>query len=592
MSEYESAVVEKKHGISRIWIVPIVAALIGLWMIYQYLNDRGVMITISMPNAAGITAGKTPIKTRSVPIGMITEVRLADNLDQVIVSAEIEKAYLDLLKDDTLIWAVQPRIDESGISGLNTILSGIYFELQAGSSDTKAKHFELLPAPPLVSQNVEGRRFQLYSNTAEVLRVGAPIVFKGFKVGSIEKAKFDWYSETMYYQIFIEAPNYNLVTENSLFWVESGIELDLSADGINFKTGSLTKLLGGAITFGRPEREPKGDVAAEGQNFTLSSSYKAGLEERFEDFQYYLVTLDQSVRGLRPGAPVEYRGVRIGTVVEVPALLDRDGTPHFMTSDNKLIHVLIKIEFARIYHEAGVAREFWESNIDQWIKDGLRMTLQTGNLLTGGLYLAVDFYPDEKTEYRETISNYRVIPGTSSGGISQLTAQMSDFLTKLNNLNVEKTLTTIDATLDNYARLADRADTLVKYARSENIPSEVNQSLKELQKTLKDFQRDSPLYSGVQQSLNTIEELGRSFRQDAPLYEDLRQSLKAVEQLTRDFHNGAPVYEDIRRSLQAIEQISNELQPFTRSLNEHPNILIFDKSPADDVQPQRGSINE
>ena len=280
------------------------------------------------------------IKTRSVPIGTISEVRLADNLDQVIVSAEIEKPYIGLLKSDAQIWAVQPRIDESGISGLNTILSGIYFELQPGSSETTADHFELLANPPLVSKNVEGRRFRLYSNTAEVLRVGAPIIFKGVKVGSIEKADFDWYSETMYYQIFIAAPNYNLVTDNSLFWVESGIEFDLSADGINFRTGSLIKLLGGAITFGRPEREPKGDVAKAGQGFTLSSSYKEGLEARYEDFQYYVVSLDQSVRGLKPGAPIEYRGVRIGTVVEVPALLDRDGTPHFMTADNKLIHVL------------------------------------------------------------------------------------------------------------------------------------------------------------------------------------------------------------------------------------------------------------
>ena len=585
----DTAEVAMKPMISRIWIVPVVAALIGLWMTYKYIDDQGVIITISMPSAQGITAGKTLIKTRSVPIGMVTEVRLAENLERVIVAAEIEKSYLHLLKTNSLIWSVQPRIDQSGISGLSTILSGSYFELQPGSSDTTSYQFELLEVPPLLSQNVPGQRYQLYSNTAEVLSVGSPIMFKGYNVGSIEKADFDWKTETMHYQAFIADPYSNLVTENTLFWVESGVELDLSADGINFKTGGLSKLLSGGIAFGIPDREPKGEIAKDGHHFNLGSSYKESLEERYNDFEYYVVTLDQSVRGLRPGAPVEYRGVRVGTVVEVPAIL---GKPRFIANRGKLIPVLIKIEFTRIYHVAGAAREYWTDNIEQWIKDGLRMSLQTGSLLTGGLFLEIDFYPDRKIDQLKTMSKYKVIPGTSSRGLSQLTAQVSEFLDKLNKLDIDNTLSNIDSTLTNVTQLAQKTGALVQQTNSLNIPAEINQSLKELQSTLKDFQSDSPLYADIQRSLRSIEELSKGFQQDAPIYNDIRQSLKAIEQLGKDFQNGAPVYTDIRRSLKAIEQLSNELQPFAKSLNEHPNILIFDKSPKDDVQPQRGLSNE
>ena len=567
MNESESAIIVKKRGISRIWIVPVIAVLIGSWMIFEYLDKRGVVINISMANAEGVTPGKTLIKTRSVPIGMVTEVRLAETLQHVIVAAEIEKPYLNLLKSDSLIWAVQPRIDESGISGLNTILSGIYFELQPGTTDSVSYQFELLDAPPLVAQYVAGRRYHLYSSNAEVLDVGAPVIFKGVKVGSIEKANFDWFSESMYYQIFIEQPNYNLVTVNTLFWVESGIEFDLSADGINIKTGSLAKLFRGGITFGIPEREPKGVIAEAEQRFILSSSFKESLDERYDDFEYYVVTLDQSVRGLKPGAPVEYRGVRVGTVVEVPALLEQDGKPHFITDNSKQISVLIKIEFERIYRDTNLARSFWMSNIDQWIKEGLKLSLQTGNLLTGALFLEFDFYQDETTDRIETIATYKVIPGTSSG-FSQLTAQMSDFLGKLNSLKIEQTLSNLDSTLSSISQLTEKIEILVQQTSAQNIPDEINTSLSTLQATLKDFQNGAPIYT------------------------DVRQTLKAIEQLGRDFQNGAPVYADIRQSLKAIEQLSKELQPLSRSLNEHPNILIFDKSPDPDVQPQRGFDNE
>jgi len=568
MNDVKPVEIRKKRGLSRIWLIPIIAALIGVWMIYKYLDEQGTMITIAMPNAEGITAGKTLIKTRSVSIGVVKQVNLADNLEQVIVTAEIEKRYLKLLKTDSSIWAIQPRIDKTGISGLGTILSGTYLELQPGSSEEAANHFELLETPPFISRHVKGRRFQLHGKNAEVLQVGAPVTYNGVTVGSIEEINFDWYSETMRYQIFVEEPNYNLVTNNTLFWINSGVELDLSADGINFKTGSLSQLLAGGIAFGRPAREPKGKVAEDGHRFILSGSYKESLDERYDEFEYYAAIFDESVRGLRPGAPVEFRGVRIGTVVEVPAIIGRNDKSHFMTSNDKRIPVLIKIEFQRIYRDAEQSRSFWTDNLDQWLKDGLRISLQTGNLLTGGLFLEVGFFPDEETPPTETLANYKVIPTTSSGGLSQLSAQISDFLNKLNSLNIQQTLTSIDKTLLQFSQLAEKTTSLVDDATKREIPAEIDTSLRELQATLKDFQRDGPLYS------------------------DIQKSLKSLEQLSHDFQNGAPVYNDMRRALQSMEQLSKELQPFSKSLNEHPSILIFDKSPTDDVKPLRGNSNE
>ncbi|WP_024595566.1 MULTISPECIES: MlaD family protein, partial [unclassified Pseudoalteromonas] len=315
----ETAEITKEPKISAIWIIPAIALLVGMWMLYQYQANKGPTIFIEMPQAEGIIAGKTEIKVRSVKIGQIDHVRLSDTQDSVIARAQIDKNYNELLTDDAKIWVVKPRIDETGISGMSTLLSGVYLEFSPGESKELKERFKLQDEPALIGKDVKGGRFKLMSYNAEVLDVSTGIFFKNYKIGQIETATFDWENQAMKYGVFIKAPYQNLITMNSIFWVNAGIEIDLSADGININTGSLSKLLKGGISVGLPEQQAPGEIAQDGHSFSLSQSYKEALEERFYDFDYYLIEFEQSVRGLRTGAPVEYRGMRVGTVVETPA---------------------------------------------------------------------------------------------------------------------------------------------------------------------------------------------------------------------------------------------------------------------------------
>ena len=248
----KTANVAQKTRISAIWIIPVVALLVGIWMLYQYQLNKGQTIYISMPQAEGIVAGKTEIKVRSVKIGQIDHVRLSDSQDSVIARAQIDKNYDNLLTEDARIWVVKPRIDETGISGMSTLLSGVYLEFSPGESKQLKKQFKLQEEPALIGKDVQGGRFKLLSYNAEVLDVSTGIFFKNYKIGQIETATFDWKNQAMQYGIFIKAPYENLITLNSIFWVNSGIEIDLSADGININTGSLSKLLKGGISVGLP----------------------------------------------------------------------------------------------------------------------------------------------------------------------------------------------------------------------------------------------------------------------------------------------------------------------------------------------------
>jgi paraquat-inducible protein B len=548
----ENAKIKSAPNISAIWIIPLIALLIGAWMLYQYQANKGTTIFIKMPHAEGIVAGKTEIKVRSVKIGQINHVRLSDQQNSVIARAQIDKHYDDLLTDDAKIWVVKPRIDDTGITGMSTLLSGVYLEFAPGESKKLADKFELQDEPALIGNDVKGGRFTLLSYNAEVLDVSTGIYFKDYKIGQIETATFDWKNQAMKYGIFINEPYQNLITLNSIFWVNSGIEIDLSADGINVNTGSLSKLLKGGISVGIPEQQSPGEVATNGHSFSLSNSYKAALEERFYDFDYYLIDFEQSIRGLRAGAPVEYRGMRIGSVVEAPASVMIDGKPAHFRTDNTAVPALIKIEYGRLYHDSTAAREFWHSSLDSWIKNGLRASLKPGNLLTGAVYVDLDIYDNAEPAELKTIADYTVFPSVSSG-ITVIADQVSDVLNKVNNLKIEDSLAQMQTTFSEYQELAHDMRELINKQDTQDLPGDINRNFAEMTKSMQQFDK----------------------------------TMKQFEKTMASYEQGSAFHQQLQTTLYEFKRLSEELQPLTRGLNQQPNMLIFDKELPADPTPRK-----
>ncbi|KAF7772885.1 paraquat-inducible protein B [Pseudoalteromonas marina] len=545
----ETAQVTDEPRISAIWIIPAIALFVGVWMLYQYQANKGPTIYIEMPQAEGIIAGKTEIKVRSVKIGQIDSVRLSDSQDSVIARAQIDKSYEDLLTDDAKIWVVKPRIDETGISGMSTLLSGVYLEFAPGESNTLKENFTLQEEPALIGKDVQGGRFKLLSYNAEVLDVSTGIFFKNYKIGQIETATFDWENQAMKYGIFIKAPYQNLITNNSIFWVNAGIEIDLSADGININTGSLSKLLKGGISVGLPDNQTPGEIANDGHNFSLSQSYKEALEERFYDFDYYIIDFEQSIRGLRSGAPVEYRGIRIGTVVEAPANIIVNGKPAHFKSANTSVPVLIKIEYGRIYHHSATAKDFWKESLKGWIEIGMRASLKPGNLLTGAVYVDFDMYPDAPEAEFEKLGQYTVFPSISSG-ITVLADQVSDVLNKVNNLKVEESLAQIQVAFADYQSLANEMRTLLNEKDTQNLPGDINRNFAKMTKSMEQFE----------------------------------VTMRQFDKTMASYQAGSEFHHQLQQTLREFKRLSEEIQPLTRGLNEQPNMLIFDKSlPADPI---------
>ena len=521
------AVISEKHHLSAVWFLPLLAFVIGAGLVINIHLNRGPEIEILFPSAEGLEPGKTKIKALSVDVGTVESVELTSGLDQVLVKARMERVAVPLLHADTQFWVVRPQIARSGISGLGTLLSGVYIELSPGQAATEARKFTGLSETPVTPQNVPGLRLILISNEKSSITTGNPILYRGFQVGRVETSEFDVESRQIRSNIFIKSPYHELVNRSTRFWNASGISFKADSQGVTINTASVETLLIGGVAFDVPEGKPAGPKVPDGTQFTLYPDYDSITQETFQYSTPYLLLFDSSVRGLAKGAPVEYRGLQIGIVegVSFDYL-----PPDFSQIDAKskevgAIPVLITLSAGYMSgKDIQSEHEFLIHQIEEGVADGLRGTLKTGNFITGNLFISLDFVEKAEPAQIGQIGDYRLIP-TISGGLDLLQTKVANLLDKLNQLPMDKTMANLDTLLDNATEAMNSVDeaaetlqALVDKKELQNIPAMANDTLAMLNKRLDtltaSYSAKSPLYrelqqavTHLQQTLNNLDEL-------------------------------------------------------------------------------------
>jgi paraquat-inducible protein B len=374
-TEAMTPVIRRRRRFSPVWIVPIIAALLGLWLVYRYYSARGPLIVVRFENAEGIVAGKTPVLCRSINIGTVETLQLTDDLKGVIVRIQMVSEATRLLTDDAQFWVVRPRYGASGISGLSTLLSGSYIELGPGVSRDPREDFVGLEQPPITPGGVPGLRVTLFTDEAGGVAPGTAITYKGLSAGRIESRVFHPQNGKVEFGAFIFAEYAGLVRANTKFWNASGLDVQVGANGLQVRTGTLESLLIGGITFGQPTPS-SAPPATDGATFALYQSLEDTTKFAMRSSVPYLLLFSGSVRGLNDGAPVEFRGVRIGTVNGVSF--------RYLPNDpERRVPVLVQLDPTFITNLPSENTEAAENFIAESVRNGLRASLKTGNLLTG-----------------------------------------------------------------------------------------------------------------------------------------------------------------------------------------------------------------
>lgn len=546
LEELPEVAVTSREGFSIVWIIPLVAALLGGWLAYKTISEAGPSITITFNNGEGLEAGKTKVKYKSVEIGTVETVRISENLSQVVVTAKMDKETETHLTTNTQFWVVRPQIGLSGISGLETLVSGAYIDADPRPGDPTLE-FIGLENPPGVTAFEDGSQFQLIAEQLGSCYPGAPVFLRGIKVGRILGHELSKDNQSVFIDIFIQAPYHLLVQDTSRFWQRAGIEASIGAEGIDVKMESLASIVAGGVAFDTPTTAGgTGKPSRPGTMFELFDSFGSIGEAKYVRKVPFLLHFDGSVRGLSIGAPVELKGIKIGIVTDIAMELDPK-TLNFevpvaieIQPDRMLTpDVLEALDQINAEEPYSVGRLLVENH-------GMRAQLQTGSLLTGQLFVDLDFYPELPKTTLVMTGKYPEIP-TVPSTLDEFRRTATSVLEELRKLPLDKIAHELLETLKGTKRLA-------------NSPS-LTQAVESLSATLEDVQKLTYDVDQTVQSLATSTE----------------KTLAAAREALEIADPNSPTAVNLTNTLEELAAAARSIRVLADYLEQHPESLVHGK---------------
>jgi paraquat-inducible protein B len=563
------AVVKTKRSFSIVWLVPVVALVIGGWLGYKALTTKGPTITITFETAEGLEAGKTKIKYKDVEMGQVDGVVLSEDLSHVVLTASLVKGAEKYLSDKTRFWVVRARVAAGEVSGLGTLFAGAYIGMEPREGKP-AKAFKGLEVPPIITEGLPGRHFVLRASKLGSLDINAPVYHRQIKAGQVVAYEMEKEGQAVLLKIFVNAPYHELVRQNTRFWNASGLDVAMDASGIRINTESLLSVMSGGIAFETPANLEAGAPAEEGHEFFLYETKEATREEAYAKKVRWLLHFSGSVRGLTIGAPVEFRGIRIGQVLDVKL--------RFNLKDVEFrIPVLVEIEPDRLEAEdLGVSADERRQVMDQLVEKGLRAQLKTGSFVTGQLYVDLDLHPHAapaKINWSAANPEFPTVPSQ----MDELTMSLTALMDKLKQLPIEEIGNGLKDTVQGAGRLVNSPDLL--------------QAIKDLQGTLEAFNNvagdlDREVMPDLKKAAGALSDtlkdgqgLLKAMRSDlAPaLQKAIVEAQKTLVAAQTTLNSESPLQHELKRVLSELSAAARSIRVMADYLERHPDALIRGK---------------
>ena len=527
---------QRRARVSLVWLVPIAAALVGFSMVVQNWLSAGPQITVSFETAEGLEANKTQVKYKNVVIGQVTAINLSEDHTRVIATVELDQDAEPFTREDTKFWVVRPRIGTSGVSGVDTLLSGAFIGADAGRAEETRREFVGLEAPPPVTFGVEGKQFTLHTDDLGSLGIGSPLYFRRLQVGQVISFGLADDGKGVQVQVFVNAPYDNFVTDDTRFWNASGVDVSVAADGLTVNTESLSAILAGGIAFRAPNYSPDARPAAEDSEFTLFSDMRRAMAPADGPPRYVQMRFDQPLRGLNVDAPVEFLGVPIGRVVSVKLDYDEQNKNFPVVVGAVIFPNRLGAAHDKLSQALGGNTEEHAARLMQmFVERGLRAQARTGNLLTGQLYISLDFDPRAPQVAFDQQARPMVIP-TIAGSFDKLQEQLQAMVDKLSKLPIES--------------LADN----------------LNGSLDELRQTLKQVNGD------------VLPQLQRTLERSEQTLQNANQALA----------DGSPQRQQLGDTLEEVQRAVRSVRVLSDYLSRHPESLIRGRNSSDEPASYKG----
>lgn len=515
--------VRRRRRLSPIWILPIVAVIVAAWLAYITFAEKGPIITISFKTASGVEAGKTQIKYHDIELGVVQRVQAAPDLSHVVISAQMNKTAETHLKEGTHFWVVRPRLSITSLSGLETLVSGNYIEMDPGPGPATERKFTGLEQPPVVRSDEPGTSYVVTTDKIGSISSGSPVFYRGIVVGEVIDYSFDGTQPKIPVRVFVKKPYDAVIHDGTQFWNASGINVSAGAGGVKVEIESLEAVLAGGIAFETPEAATSGELAKADTTFPLYDNRAAAIDAGYTQRTRAIVEFEGSVRGLEIGAPVEAQGIPIGRVVDFHLVVDA-------AAHTVRVPVVIESDIARIGIINQPPEEVGKLKLARsLVALGLRAQLRTSNLITGSLIVALDFFPDAPPAEIVETSTYPKLPTVPT--------------------QMESLTRSVSQTLDRIAALP-----------LDDIAKDTRDALQTAQQLMRDANtRSAPLLV----SLNKTSEAAET----------------ALKGINTTYGRDSPIPGDLASLLRQLQDTAKSVKTLATYLEEHPNSVILGKAP-------------
>jgi len=501
---------QRRWSLPLVWLIPLVAALAGGWLAVKAVMDRGPTAAISFKTAEGLEAGKTKIKYKNIDVGEVTQVIVSEDLHHAVAKVQLDKRAAPYLVDDTRFWIVRPRFSGGQITGLGTLFTGSYIGVDIGQSTHHQTEFIGLETPPVVEGDEPGRQFVLHGRDLGSVEIGSPVYFRREQVGRVLAHALDRDGTGVTVRIFIDAPSDRYVNSNTRFWNASGVDITADTTGFKVHTQSIVSLLFGGIAFETPDSTMAQPVD-EKTVFPLFTDQRQAMKLPDLESDRFTLYFLQSLRGLSVGAPVDISGVPIGEVISI-------GVESSSTVKALRFPVEVAIYPDRLWALARPGSKpssaDRKSRIDGLVESGLRAQLREGSLLSGQLYIALDFFPDApkaEVDWTKTPPVWPSVPG----GFQDLELTVASIAKKIDKMQLDQIGTDLHQTLRSLTETLHTVNVMVKRVDSDITPAAretLDESRQMFKTTRQAFADDAPLQHDLRTALRDLSRASQSVR--------------------------------------------------------------------------------
>ncbi len=583
----------KKGLLSRfsfVWFVPVIALGISLWVAWQSYAGRGVLIEIGFENASGVEADRTDLKYRDVTIGKVEEVSFSDDLGQVVVGVRVDRNVADYLDEDARFWIVQPEVSVRGISGLNTVLSGVYIE---GSWDTEAgetRHrFEGLARPPLADPARDGTALVLRASDGNSIAAGTPVLYKGIRVGAIEEPTLDEDGEGVQIDAFIEAPYDDLLTSNTRFWDTSGVSVSLGTGGVSLDFSSLASLVEGGISFDTIIQG--GAPVSPGQSFQLYAGEEEAraslIADPYSDGLEVLTRFDGSVSGLTEGTVVRFRGLPVGEVSDITMVAEDQGPRTVVT-----LEATLSLSPARLGLGDDASAQEGLDFLREYVDQGLRARLASASLLSGNLVIELVELPDADPAALVTDGDGPPELPTAESELSDFNATAEGVFRRINALPIEELLNSGRRLLNSVTEVVNDEATRqaipelnATLAEARTVVPELRAALEEARATLAETRlivtelREGGATEAVNSALDSAVNAADAVESAAgalpPLVDRLDGLATRADAVISAYGDNSRLVTSTLSTLRDISEAASTVRSLARMLQRNPNSLLI-----------------